>query len=484
MSKRAIDIKTAAGLKIRQRLALALLAGSFEDFSGRRGAEWPRDLARYLDTNHIQIFGKTKSKEELAEFLTWTFENVHELQPRHFQHLAKRMPQFPFLRDFEQVRSVPLRVALSDCFLTTFTAGALSLDWDPRDRRVWFMNEKKRCARLVLEREHKRWAPRTDFSAHLNALPLEFLTRPHVRSLKQSSQYVRQLVQDSLYEDGNFAPRSFKVSPALARRFPKEPGPDLLFSLVQLAFDEEPLHPSIHLRWALSVCACATAVQALNACEPATAGANHRDECDATLGVAKLFLDDSGGDDWALTVRVVNRLSLPQEDERMLRALWGVATLRSATAKLHHTLQALAIDKKWIWDAWSRSTAEQRQETRERLKKGKTPRPESMRLWRGLDWHHRLMSSMRGLQRALNFRNGMFRRRKPFDASASALPNANSLSPRDIALIKNIHAMCLRESLRVVNRAKKQNRSLERRDYEDLVRIYAMGKSSGRDIRA
>lgn len=482
MSKRSLHIAKASGLKIRQRIALSLLARSYPDFTPGTDKTWHTDFAKYLDKNEIEIFGKLKSRDELAKFLRDAFGNEFELQPRQIKAIVKSHPHLNFLSGFENIRATAIKNSIPDCFLTSLTLGALALDWDPQDRRLWFRNDKRRSAIAVLKREWARWEPKRNRWADLAGLPLAFLTPQHVKSISSSHALIAQRAADPNYVDRNFAPISFKVSPNVAKQFPAHPaeeftaesGHQLLDYLMQLAFDEEPLHPAVHLRWALSVCACTAALQALTVCEweDRDVKENERSRADALLGIAKIFWGNSGAEDWALTIRAVNRLSLPNGDEKLLRALWGMATLRTATTKLHDVFRTLTIEPQWIWDSWTAHP-----DPDPKLPK-RSLHPGTARLWRTVNWPGRMLSSANGTRWALNFRNGMFRRKaKPETPQTDSSPahDATLLSDAQVARVKLILVLCAKGAHRVIKGAQNANRALERKDYEKLLNVCSKG---------
>jgi hypothetical protein len=471
MGKRKLRLETSAGLKIRQQVALRLLA-HFVDKPITSQRDSVSSLANALDAV-AQQYAKTprtgnkalaslvghRTREELTSYLEQALANAHELQPRVVERIAESSEELKFLSNLSNLRAAALRWELPNCFVLTFVLGALALDWDPTDRYWWFRNEKKRCAEIVIETIWRRWVPRKDRTIHLPELPLSLLSREHARGLRNLGHG-----SATASHDRNFAACSFRVSPLVSQSYPS--GKDkfgLLTYLLQLAFDDEVLHPSVRLRWALDLSALIAATHAWTVCDWGDRGIeeNERIRADAVLGTAKLLWGDRGADDWALSIRMMARLQLPNDQERKLRALWGMDALRDATAKLNLLFRDLGIEKQWLWESWTGRVNQEEHHGGNR------------RLLRTLNWSNRLLSSPRGLQKALSFARGLrfgsrsSTRQRRQESADSTL----ALSAEDLAQVKAILMASATRAQRVVQRAASERRYMDRRDYERLISI-------------
>jgi len=300
------------------------------------------DAARYFDDWHA--LKKVASAETLAD-------------------LISSRPGLQYLRGLDRIRSDETMVLHPGNYIVLPGVCLEALDGTRAERKRSAIDVKLDHARGVLRALLYRWAPDNNGCIHLPGLPIGgtdgFIAERWNLELADSQA---QRAAPSIQLRRILGPAELQISGDAIRLYPAHADSACIDYLLSLAFDAEPMPLDVMLRWGLDLTSAILAVRCLQSCE--TNPANRRKagvhssnlafDSSSLEGLAAHLLGQSARISDQTLCSMVERVTSPISEERMLRAFWGCQTLGYARRVLERFWPMLGTESRHFWRAFKR----------------------------------------------------------------------------------------------------------------------------------
>lgn len=300
------------------------------------------DAARYFDDWHS--LKKVASAETLTD-------------------LISSRPGLQYLCGLDRIDSIDAAPLHASSYIVLPGVCLEALDSTRAERKRSAIDVKLDHARGVLRALLYRWAPDNNGCIRLPGLPIGgtdgFIAERWNRALADSQA---QRAAPSIQLLRILGPAELQISGDAIRLYPAHADSACIDYLLSLAFDAEPMPLDVMLRWGLDLTSAILAVRCLQNCE--TDPANRRKagvhasnlafDSSSLEGLAAHLLGQSARISDQMLCSMVERVTSPISEERMLRAFWGSMTLSKARRMLEEFWPMFGTETRHFWRAFKR----------------------------------------------------------------------------------------------------------------------------------